>query len=99
MQKDAVWKPGHVYTYDITIFHHGLDVQVSESINWNTGNTGSGDLTLKDHYDQTTNTYYVYTAKGLEDWVQTVRGGNLNANCILFNDIDLEGAEWTDGRR
>lgn len=46
LQKDAVWKPGHVYTYDITIFHYGLDVQVSESPKWNTGTGGEGSVTL-----------------------------------------------------
>lgn len=46
LQKDAEWKPGHVYTYDITIFHYGLDVQVSESPKWNTGTGGSGSVAL-----------------------------------------------------
>ena len=46
LQKDAEWKPGHVYTYDITIFHHGLDVQVSESPKWNTGTGGEGSVAL-----------------------------------------------------
>lgn len=46
LQKDAEWKPGHVYTFDITIFHHGLDVQVSESPKWNTGTGGEGSVTL-----------------------------------------------------
>ena len=46
LQKDAVWKPGYVYTYDITIFHYGLDVQVSESPKWNTGTGGEGSVAL-----------------------------------------------------
>ena len=46
LQKDAVWKPGHVYTYDIIIFHYGLDVQVSESPKWNTGTGGEGSVIL-----------------------------------------------------
>ena len=46
LQKDAVWKPGHVYTCDITIFHYGLDVQVSESPKWNTGTGGEGSVAL-----------------------------------------------------
>ena len=45
-KKDAVWKPGHVYTCDITIFHYGLDVQVSESPKWNTGTGGEGSVNL-----------------------------------------------------
>ena len=94
LQKDAVWKPGHVYTYDITIFHHGLDVQVSESIDWNATNPGSGGITLEDHYDQATNTYYVYTAEGLYDWAEKART-NLTVNCILMDDIDYNDKEWT----
>ena len=46
LKKDAVWKPGHVYTYDITIFHYGLDVQVSNSPKWNTGADGEGSVAL-----------------------------------------------------
>ena len=46
LQKDAEWKPGHVYTCDITIFHYGLDVQVSESPKWNTGTGGEGSVAL-----------------------------------------------------
>ena len=94
LQKDAVWKPGHVYTYDITIFHHGLDVQVSERIDWNATNPGSGGITLKDTYDQATNTYYVYTAEGLYDWAEKART-DLTVNCILMDDIDYNNKEWT----
>lgn len=46
LQKDAEWKPGHVYTCDITIFHYGLDVQVSESPKWNIGTGGEGSVAL-----------------------------------------------------
>ena len=94
LQKDAIWKPGHVYTYDITIFHYGLDVQVSESIDWNATNPGSGDITLKDTYDQATKTYYVYTADGLDDWA-TRANEDLTVICILMDDIDYNDKEWT----
>ena len=55
LQNNAEWKAGYVYTYDITVFHYGLDVQVSENIVWvqvsenivwGTGNTGTGSVTL-----------------------------------------------------
>ena len=88
-------QPGHVYTYNITVFSYGLEVQVTESIDWNTGNPGSGNITLKDSYDPATNTYSAYTAAGLKEWAQTVRDGNLNAKCLLFDDIDFNGGEWT----
>ncbi len=87
-------QPGHVYTYNITVFSYGLDVQVSESIDWNATNPGSGNLTLKDHYDQATNTYYVYTAEGLDDWATKART-DLTVSCILMDDIDYNNKEWT----
>ena len=87
-------QPGHVYTYNITVFSYGLDVQVSESIDWNATNPGSGNLTLKDHYDQATNTYYVYTAEGLDDWATKART-DLTVSCILMDDIDYNNNEWT----
>lgn len=91
-----LFQQGLVYIFNITVKEQGLeDVSIEQSIEWNTGNPGSGGITLEDHYDQTTNTYYVYTAEGLEDWAQTVRGGNLNAKCLLFDDIDFGGEEWT----
>ena len=74
LQKDAEWKPGHVYTCDITIFHYGLDVE--------------------DTYDQATNTYYVYTADGLNDWA-TRANEDLTVSCILMDDIDYNDKEWT----
>ena len=40
-------------------------MQVSESIDWNATNPGSGGITLKDTYDQATNTYYVLPPR---DW-------------------------------
>ena len=46
LQNNAEWKAGYVYTCDITVFHYGLDVQVSENIVWGTGNTGTGSVTL-----------------------------------------------------
>ena len=94
LKGDAKWQAGYVYTYDITIFHYGLDVQVSESIDWNATNPGSGGIALKDTYDQSTNTYYVYTAEGLDAWATRART-DLTVNCILMDDIDYNNKEWT----
>ena len=94
LQADAEWKAGYVYTYDITIFYHGLEVEVSESIGWNAVNTGSGKVSLQDSYDEETKTYYVYTADGLDKWAEMARA-DLSVNCILMDDIDYEDKEWT----
>lgn len=94
LKGDAKWQAGYVYTYDITIFHYGLEVQVSESIDWNATNPGSGGITLEDHYDQATKTYYVYTADGLGAWA-TRANEDLTVNCILMDDIDYNNNGWT----
>ena len=97
LENDITWKPGYEYTYDINIFHYGLEVQVTESIDWNTSNTGSGNLSLQDKYDPNTKTYYAYTADGLKDWAEKVKSGDVgpDAKCLLFDDIDFGGEEWT----
>ena len=87
-------QPGHVYTYNITVFSYGLEVQVTESIDWNTTNTGNGNLTLEDHYDEATKTYYAYTADGLKKWAEKART-DLTVSCILMDDIDYNDKEWT----
>lgn len=94
LKGDAKWQAGYVYTYDITIFHYGLEVQVSESIDWNATNPGSGGITLKDTYDQATKTYYVYTADGLNDWAEKAKT-DLTVSCILMDDIDYNNNGWT----
>lgn len=89
----ANWQAGYVYTYDITIFHYGLEVQVSESINWENGATGSGSITLQDYtYDESTKTYTVYTAEGLSKWAEAANA-DPTTNCTLATDITLTD-EW-----
>ena len=85
-------QPGHVYTYNITVFSYGLDVQVTESINWSATNTGSGGITLHCTYDENTNTYTVYTAEGLNTWAEKANA-DPNTNCTLATDITLTD-EW-----
>ena len=43
---NALFLGGYVYTFNITVDAKGLDVQVSESIDWGNGGTGSGSITL-----------------------------------------------------
>ena len=94
LKNNVNWNPGYVYTYDITVFHYGLEVQVSEGINWENGATGSGGITLKDTYDQATRTYYAYTAEGLDEWA-TIARADLTVSCILMDDIDYNNNGWT----
>ena len=89
-----LFQQGLVYTFNITVDAKGLDVQVSESIDWNATNPGSGGITLEDTYDQATNTYYAYTAKGLDAWATKART-DLTISCILMDDIDYNDKEWT----
>lgn len=46
LQNDVQWQGGYVYTYNITISYSNLDASVGESIDWATGNTGTGSVTL-----------------------------------------------------
>lgn len=95
---NITWKPGCQYTYTITVQANGLEVSVTESIEWSTNNTGNGNLSLEDGYDKTTETYYAYTAEGLKKWAEGIQNGtiSLNAKCLLFDDIDFSGSEaWT----
>ena len=89
-----LFQQGLVYTFNITVDAKGLDVQVSERIDWNATNPGSGGIALEDTYDQATNTYYVYTAEGLNAWA-TRANEDLTVSCILMDDIDYNDNEWT----
>lgn len=60
---------------------------------WTNEDKNSEAEILTDSYDEGTNTYYVYTPEGLDAWVQAVKGGNLDANCLLYTDINFEGGQ------
>ena len=83
------------YTYNITVQEEGLEIaSIEQSIDWNATNPGSGGITLKDTFDQATNTYYVYTTDGLDAWAEKART-DLTVSCILMDDIDYNDKEWT----
>lgn len=45
--ENFTWKPGYVYTYDVTVKPTGLEVKTNESIdNWDTGSSGSGSVEI-----------------------------------------------------
>ena len=76
---DGALQAGNNYTWTVYVTATGLDVQISESIEWNTGNSGNGNIILKDSYDPETNTYYVYTVDRLDEWAEQARK-DLKAN-------------------
>lgn len=91
----ATYNPRFRYTYNITVQEEGLEIaSIEQSIDWNATNPGSGGITLKDHYDQATKTYYVYTADGLDAWAEKAKT-DLTISCILMDDIDYNDKEWT----
>lgn len=91
----ATYNPRFRYTYNITVQEEGLEIaSIEQSIDWNATNPGSGGITLKDHYDQATKTYYVYTADGLDAWAEKAKT-DLTVSCILMDDIDYNDKEWT----
>ena len=91
----ATYNPRFRYTYNITVQEEGLEIaSIEQSIDWNATNPGSGGITLKDHYDQATKTYYVYTADGLDAWAEKAKT-DLTVSCILMDNIDYNDKEWT----
>ena len=97
-EEAAQLQGGYQYTYTITVSKAGLDLAGNSISSW-TGNPGGpteGTADLGYIYDQTTDTYTVYTAEGLDAWANVVRGGNTGANCTLANDIDYGGKTWNE---
>lgn len=78
-----------------------LDVKCSAE--WQvTAATGSlTEISAGYEYDESTNTYYIYNAKGLQSWrgkaaVKNESTGNVLecANATLMNNIDMTDVEW-----
>ena len=93
--EDIELKAGCQYTYTITVKKSGLEGSATIS-GWDgTGNAISGEAEPLTHtYDQATNTYTVYTAKGLQAWAAAAESDEYT-NCILAADIDMNGQSWT----
>ena len=84
---------GVMTVYTLTVNEQGLDVQVSESIDWNTGTSGSGSITLVDFtVSDDGKTYTVYTAEGLNTWAEKANADPATS-CTLATDITLTD-EW-----
>ena len=89
-------KAGYQYTYTITVNKTGLGMENVAISSWdNTTPAISGEAEPLTHtYDQATNTYTVYTAKGLLAWAAAAESDE-ETNCILAADIDMDGQSWT----
>ena len=91
---------GNAYTLALTFDQEvsAGEVTVSE---WGEpeNNLGEGTATETDYtYDEASNTYTVYTAKGLQKWAEAARrrGSSRNhVNCTLAADIDMTKESWT----
>ena len=97
-EEAAQLQGGYQYIYTITVNKAGLDLAGNSISGWtdNPGGTTEGTADLGYIYDQTTDTYTVYNAAGLDAWANVVRGGNTGANCTLANDIDYGGKTWNE---
>ena len=86
---------GNAYTLALTFDQEvsAGEVTVSE---WGKpeDDLGGGTATETDYtYDEASNTYTVYTAKGLQEWAEAV-GSNNETNCTLAANIDMTGQTW-----
>ena len=86
---------GNAYTLALTFDQEvsAGEVTVSE---WGKpeDDLGEGTATETNYtYDASTNTYTVYTAKGLQEWAEAV-GSNNETNCTLAANIDMTGQTW-----
>ena len=46
-------------------------------------------------YNEDTQTYYVYTIAGLEEWADAASSNDNDTNCTLMADIDYEDGTWS----
>lgn len=89
LANDTEMTAGYIHTYNVTVTNKGLKVEAS-SIIWENGGSETGIASIiNSTYDEASNTYTVYTAKGLNDWAEAARA-DLSTNCILGADITLE---------
>ena len=86
---------GNQYTYTLTVKRPKVEGTTSIST-WGPTTPVEGEAEPVTHtYDASTNTYTVYAAAGLDAWAADVRDNdNLDANCILANNIDYGGKTW-----
>lgn len=94
-QNDVVLEAGNRYTYTVKVNATGLTLEGCTIGGWADGGSESGDAEELDYiYDESTNTYIVYSADGLLLWAEAVQKDK-STDCTLAANIDLTGKEWT----
>ena len=94
-QDDVVLEAGYRYTYTVNVNATGLTLASCEIGGWEPGQGESGVAEIVDYfYDESSNTFIVYTDKGLLAWNEAAQS-DLTLNCTLAADIDLTAIDWT----
>ena len=94
-QDDVVLEAGYRYTYTVNVNATGLTLASCEIGGWEPGQGESGVAEIVDYfYDESSNTFIVYTDKGLLAWNEAAQS-DLTLNCTLVDDIDLTAIDWT----
>ena len=91
------FKAGSQYVFNVDFTDLRMNVTLSETIPWGSGNAGSGSLSVYnlangDYYlsgQSGFRHYFVGTEAGLKAWAEYVNAGNLSSNCTLMKDINL----------
>ena len=86
------------YTLTLNMAYNGT-MKPSGDVNvgtWGDEEAGSGELKEEEGAVIEGGTYYVSTARGLQEWAQAVaqQGGGRDPNLILTDDIDMRGKTW-----
>ena len=87
------------YQYTLTLnMAYNETMKPSGDVNvgtWGDEGAGSGELKEEEGAVIEGGTYYVSTARGLQEWAQAVaQGGGRDPNLILTDDIDMRGKTW-----
>lgn len=91
---DVVLEAGSRYTYTVSVNATGLTLEGCTIGGWTDGGGESGTAEDLGYFIQDDGSYTVYTANGLKEWAEAVQT-DLSLNCILTEDINMTGKEWT----
>lgn len=91
---DVVLAAGSRYTYTVNVNATGLTLEGCTIGGWTDGGSESGTAEDLGYFIQDDGSYTVYTANGLKEWAEAVQT-DLSLNCILTEDINMTGKEWT----
>ena len=89
-QNQQEWESGKLYTYIITVKETELEVQVNESIGWDTGNSGEGSVNLYKEINggETIDQPGNYILSGTFTQTVTLNGDNIE---LTLEDVTFSG--------